>query len=163
MDVITRFIQMQEQRPELRLYVLIDGLAYQEHAGHRLARMPGISRALFDGTPDAPLAHAGPWLFHAEQIEDQLPALFAFEAAQAAISWLITGMDLEGLAQVLQLRQDVQLATGQSALLRLSDPRVLNNLFTVMNPEQKTHFFDLIEEWHFLRHGQRVWSGRNHA
>jgi hypothetical protein len=163
MDVIERFAALKTQRSELNLYVLVDGLAYANHVGERLTPESGVNRALFAGTADEPLAHAGPWLFQTNKIEDQLPALFRFEAAQPAVSWIITPMSLEGLAQLLQLRQDLWLPSGKTALLRLSDPRVLGNLFTVMTLEQKQEFFGLIEEWHFLQHKQRVWTGRNHA
>lgn len=163
MDVVERFATLKAQRTELNLYVLVDGLAYENHVGERLTPESGVNLALFAGTADEPLAHAGPWLFQADQIEDQLPALFKFEATQPAVSWIITPMSLEGLTQLLQLRQDLLLPSGKIALLRLSDPRVLGNLFTVMMPEQKHEFFGLIEEWHFLQHNQRVWTGRSHA
>jgi hypothetical protein len=155
-DVIARFAELNAQQPELKLYVLIDGLAYEAHTGERLSSIPGVNRALFDGTPDEALAYAGPWLFQADQVEDQWSALLAFEAVQPAVSWLIASLDMEGLAQVLQLRLNLTLPSGQTALLRLSDPRVLSNLFSIMTPEQKTAFFYLIEEWHFIQNGQRV-------
>lgn len=164
MDVLKRFATLHEKNRALRLYALIDGLAYEELMGERLQATPGVNRALFEGTQDAPLAHAGPWLAQIDQVSmAQVSAWLALEAAKPSLSWLITSMDMEGLAQVLQLRMDMRLPTGQTALLRIADPRVLGNLFAVMTQEQKATFFDLIEEWHFLQHGQRVWTGRPHA
>lgn len=163
MDVISRFAELKTLKPELKLYALIDGLAYEAHTGERLSSITGVNRALFGGTPDEALAHAGPWLFQADQVEDQWSALLAFEAAQPAVSWLIAPLDMESLAQILQLRLNLTLPSGQIALLRLSDPRVLSNLFSVMAPEQKTAFFYLIEEWHFMQNGQRVWARHTDA
>lgn len=163
MDVIARYESLRAQRPELKLYVLVDGLAYEAHTGGRLYDQPGISRALFEGTPDQALAYAGPWLFAAAAVEDQWQALFAFEAQAPAVSWLIAPMDLEGLAQLLQLRMDLRLPEGKTALLRLSDPRVIDKLLPVFTPAQRLDFFGLIDEWHFMRNGQRVWTARTDA
>ena len=164
MDVIKRFSTLHEGDRALRLYALIDRLAYEELMGERLQATYGVNRALFEGTQDAPLAHAGPWLVQIDKVStEQISAWFALEAVKPSLSWLITSMDMEGLAQVLQLRMDMRLPTGQTALLRIADPRVLGNLFAIMTQEQKAAFFDLIEEWHFLQHGQRVWTGRPHV
>lgn len=89
--------------------------------------------------------------------------LAALERAKPAVSWLITPIDLEGLAQLLQLRLDAELPDGRKALVRFYDPRVLGNLFKVMDGQQCAEFFQLIDEWHFLIDGRRVWMGRDDA
>ena len=163
MDVLERFAVLKAQHPALNLYVLVDGLAYEAHTGERLTPLSGVNASLFANTADEPLAHAGPWLFQANQIEDQLAGLWAFEQAKPAVSWIIAPMDLHGLAQLLQLRQEAKLPCGSQVLLRLSDARVLDKLFAVLTPVQKSEFFGLIAEWHFLHHGERVWTGRAYA
>ncbi|WP_232504951.1 DUF4123 domain-containing protein [Rubrivivax gelatinosus] len=60
-DVRVRWQSLHETWPALRLYALVDGVQYQSHFCKRLRPGPGLF-ALFDGTPDAALAHAGPWL-----------------------------------------------------------------------------------------------------
>jgi len=72
-------------------------------------------------------------------------------------------MNLEGLSQLLQLKLDAMLPGGKTALVRFYDPRVLGNLFAVMNEAQKAAFFGLIDEWHFMHEGRRVWAGRHDA
>lgn len=162
-DVLSRFLGLAEKRRELRLYALLDGLQHEQHIGQRLQHLAGINRALFDDTDDAPLAHAGPWLYDVSQHPQHIDAFAALEKARPAVSWLVTAMDLEGLAQYLRLKLDAELPDGRQVLVRFYDPRVLGHLFTVMDTEQRTQFFHLIDEWHFLHNGQRVWMGRADA
>jgi hypothetical protein len=64
-DVMERLTELRQQTDALRLYALVDGAQYQTHRGIRLTRQTALY-SLFDGTPDAPLAHAGPWLVDSE-------------------------------------------------------------------------------------------------
>jgi hypothetical protein len=48
--------------------------------------------------------------------------LGALERALPSLSWLMTTMDLDGLAQVLQLKLNAALPDGRQALLRFYDP-----------------------------------------
>jgi hypothetical protein len=119
---------------------------------------------LFADTPDAALCHAGPWLVDAARVEapfvDELTTL---EREVPSLTWLISSQDLDGLAQLLQLRLDVRLPDGRSALLRFWDPRVLANLAQTLDGVQREEFFGHIHEWHLLHEGRRVWIGRQHA
>ena len=162
-DVQDRFLQLLERRRELRLYALIDGYQYEQHCGQRIESHDGVNRALFAGTEDEPLAHAGPWLYDMDRCPEAIEDLAALEQAKPAVSWIVTAIDLEGLAQLLQLRLDAELPDGRKALVRFYDPRVLGNLFKVMNAQQCAEFFQLIDEWHFLIDGRRVWMGRDDA
>jgi hypothetical protein len=162
-DVLSRFLGLAEKRRELRLYALLDGLQYEEHTGQQLQRAAGTNHALFDDTDDAPLAHAGPWLCEVPQHPQHIDAFAALERERPAVSWLITAMDLEGLTQCLRLKLNAELPDGRRALVRFYDPRVLGHLFTVMDAPQRAQFFHLIDEWHFLHNGQRVWMGRSDA
>lgn len=162
LDVQDRYLRLLERRRELRLYALIDGHQYEQHGGRRIAPS-SASRALFVGTEDAPLAHAGPWLHDIDRCPGAIEEFAVLEQARPAVSWLITPVDLEGLAQLLQVRLDAELPDGRKALVRFYDPRVLGNLFKVMDAEQCAEFFHLIDEWHFLIDGRRVWMGRDDA
>lgn len=163
LDVQNRYQELVQRRRELRWYALIDGYQLKQHTGERPEPLAGINRALFKGTEDEPLAHAGPWLYDLSQCPERLDEFAALESALPSVSWLMTAMDLEGLAQFLQLKLDAELPGGRKALIRFYDPRVLGNLFTVMNTEQRAQFFHLIDEWHFLYNGERVWMGRADA
>ncbi len=147
----------------MNLYALVDGFQYERHTGKRLEHRPDVNRPILIGTEDAPLAHAGPWLIDIGRAEEQLAELRDLENALPSVSWLITAIDLEGLAQLLQLKLHAQLPDGRQALLRFYDPRVLGNLFQTMDIEQRAEFFHLIDEWHFIYNGQRVWTGRGNA
>lgn len=162
-DVVTRLALLQQSTGALRLYALVDGAQYRAQCGEPCTARKGF-HSLFAGTPDAALAHAGPWLIDAEHVGATLvDALAAMEQAVPAVSWLIAAQTLEGLAQLLQLNLDTELPDGRTALLRFWDPRVLVNLAEVLEPAQRETFFTHIHEWHLLHKGQRVWIGRQHA
>ncbi len=146
LDVKERFLKLTERRSELRWYALVDGYQYERHTGDRPQPSPGINRALFQGTEDEPLAHAGPWLYDLAQCPELVDDLATLEQALPAVSWVMTAMDLEGLAQFLQLKLDAALPNGRKALIRFYDPRVLGNLIKVMDVEQSSEFFFLIDE-----------------
>jgi len=163
LDVQSRFMRLTERRRGLRWYALIDGYQYEQHTGQRLERIDETNCALFDGTEDAPLAHAGPWLHDLLRDPQPMDELAGLEQIRPAISWLITPLDLEGLARCLRLKLDAKLSGGYKALLRFYDPRVLGKLFNVMTAMQRITFFELIDEWHFIYEGKRVWMGRHDA
>ena len=163
MDVGERLTQLRQGMPALRLYALVDGAHYQTLRGECLQSQAGLY-ALFSGTPDAVLAHAGPWLVDVDQVEQTLTAdLGRLEQQAPAVTWLIAVQDLQGLAQLLQLNIDMQLPNGRVAMLRFWDPRVLVSLAEVLGPEQSAAFFAHIHEWHLLHNQKRVWIGRQDA
>jgi hypothetical protein len=162
MDVIEHFKALKQSREHLNLYALVDGLGYKAHTGERIEASP-THRSLFEGTPDAPLAHAGAWVVDIAKVQTQVSALSELETSQPAVAWLITAMDIDGVTQFLQLQQDMETADGHIALLRLADPRVIVKMNQVMTKEQKQAFFGQIEQWHVLDNGQRRQLGGIHA
>ena len=156
MDIVEHFRALQQADTALWLYALVDGFQYEQHTGQRLVYQHGINRPIFLGTEDEPLAHAGPWLIDVVRAPDQLQSLHDLEQALPSVSWLISAIDLEGLSQLLQLKLDAQLPDGRKVLLRFYDPRVLGNLMQTMNNAQRAEFVHLIDEWHFIHDGRRV-------
>lgn len=162
-DVMQRLPTLRQTHSTLRLYALVDGAQYATKQGKPLTPEPGLS-ALFAGTPEAALAHAGPWLVDAEQAGDALCGELAqLEQQSPAVTWLIALQDLDGLAQLLQLKLDARLPDGRTALLRFWDPRVLFTLAQTLDAQQREDFFGYIHEWHLLHEGKRIWIGRHHA
>ncbi|MBA9859793.1 DUF4123 domain-containing protein [Ralstonia insidiosa] len=163
LDVVERLAQLRSTSPTLRLYALVDGIQYEDRRGERLDDRPGYW-PLFRGTPDGPLAHAGPWLVDVGEAGGAaLNDLARLEREAPAVTWLIAEADLAGLAQLLQLHLDVRLPDGHVALLRFWDPRVLASLVNVLDARQRDAFFAHIHEWHLLRNGARAYIGRTHA
>jgi hypothetical protein len=163
LDVQSRWEQRRGTLPALRLYALVDGVQYQTQLCKRFQPGRGLF-PLFAGTQDAALAHAGPWLVDAALAGEAMVAeLAALEREAPSLIWLIAPQDLEGLGQLLQLRLDVSLPDGRSALLRFWDPRVLVNLARTLDGAQREEFFGHIHEWHLLDAGRRMWIGRQHA
>lgn len=162
-DVRSRWERLRRSLPELRLYALVDGVQYQTQRCKRLRAGSNLV-SLFSGRPDEALAHAGPWLIDAVRADHALIAeLAALEHEVPSLTWLIAPQDLTGLAQLLQLRLDLQLPDGRSALLRFWDPRVLFTLAQTLDGRQREQLFGHVHEWHLLREGRRVWIGRPHA
>lgn len=162
MRALERFHELSEARPHLRLYALVDGLLYEQTHGDRLVSAGGRI-ALLSGTPDEALAYAGPWLIDCEGEASLLEVLAASEAEVPYVSWLMSEAGHEGLAQLLQLRMDVQVPGGATALLRFYDPRVLKRLALTLGPQQREDFFGHIIEWHFMSEGQPYRIGRGDA
>lgn len=156
-----RFDQLHPQQEHLRLFALVDGQAFQALHGQSLQPGPG-KRALFDGTPDAPLAPAGPWLLDLTQPLTEAEQLLARERDAPHVSWLLAELTLDGLAQLLQLQLDAWLPDGRTALLRFYDPRVLYGLATTLTAPQRVAFFAHIQEWHFEYEGQPMRITRRH-
>lgn len=162
-DVVERLAQLRQETDALRLYALIDGAQYQTQRGERLVSKPGFY-SLFEGTQDAALAHAGPWLVDVEHLDETfLTDIAALEQEAPAVSWMIASQSLQGLAQLLQLNLDTRMPDGRTALLRFWDPRVLVSLSEVLSSEQRQTFFGHFHEWHLLHKGKRAWIGRPHA
>lgn len=162
-NVIERFQALRQHQEMLNLYALVDGFQYEQHTGQRIQHRRGINRPIFNGTEDEPLAHAGPWLIDVTRADGEVSQLLELEQALPSVSWLITSIDIEGLSQLLQLKLDTELPDGRKALLRFYDPRTLGNLYHTMDAAQRTEFFHLVEEWHFIYNGQRVATGRTDA
>jgi hypothetical protein len=161
-DVVDRLEELRTKEPSLKLYALVDGAQYKTLRDEPLD-CSGLY-SLFSGTPDAALAHAGPWLVDVEQAGQSVVAdLFKFERQAPAVSWLMALQDLTGLAQLLQLNLDAELPDGRKALMRFWDARVLSSLAEVLEPHQRAQFFAHIYEWHMLNNQKRVWLGRVHA
>ncbi|MEQ6349963.1 DUF4123 domain-containing protein [Ralstonia pseudosolanacearum] len=162
-DVIERLAGLRPRVPALRLYALVDGAQYQLQIGRPILPRSCMA-SLFEGTADAPLAHAGPWLVDVERADTELVSdLGRMETWAPAVSWLIAQTDLPGLAELLRQQLDVRLPDGRTALLRFWDPRVLVRLVEVLDGGQLQAFFAHLYEWHMLRDGERVWIGRDHA
>ncbi len=160
---MARLVRLHQNMGALRLYALVDGVQYRAEYGEPCVEQVGF-RSLFAGTPDAALAHAGPWLVDAELVgPSTVEQLAALEQTAPAVSWLITPQTLEGMAQLLQLNLDTVLPDGRTALLRFWDPRVLFSLAELLDPEQREVFFGHVHEWHLLHQGKRTWIGRHHA
>lgn len=154
-DVIERFHTLDDTDSNTRLYALVDGLHYEACLGERIE--PDVNKfALFQGTQDEALAYAGGWLFDLEGASAQLMAqLEHLEQTCPAVSWLFSKADMHGLGQLLQLRLNAHSPDGQAILLRIYDPRVLYNLFHIMDDQQRTQLCEHIDQWHFMHKGQR--------
>lgn len=155
LNLMPRFTLLQAGRPYLRMFALVDGLAFEQLHSERL--QPAVGQvALFEQTPDAPLASAGPWLIDVAQQVGMTQRLYATQDQAPYVSWLMTEVPFQGLVQLLQLRLDARLPDGTTALLRFYDPRVLRSLAMSLTAQQREEFFGQVLEWHFLCNGQAL-------
>lgn len=162
-DIQQRLAQLRSTMPQLKLYALVDGFHYQAHYEQALEEDTHV-RGLFLGTVDAHLAPSGPWLLDAESAPADLRSNVAkLETKTPSVSWLISAMDLDGMAATLQARVQVELPDGRLALLRLWDPRALANAARDFDEAQRQYLFEGITEWLFFMDGRRLRIGRHHA
>ena len=162
-DVLERLKQLQQHHSALCLYALVDGVQYETRRQARLMQ-DATRHSLFTGTPDAALAHAGPWLVDvARSTPSFVEDLVVLEHEASSVTWLFAVQDLGGLAQLLQLHLETRLPDGRPALLRFWDPRVLVKLAQILEPAQREAMFGHIHEWHLLLDGKRAIIGRRDA
>lgn len=158
--LLSRLAQQREYNPRLNLYALVDGLQYEQHTGERLERKPGTNLALFDGTPDFALAHAGPWLIDVLQLpEEDALTLTELEQAKPAVVWVMASKFMMQLGVELSRRLEVTMPDGRAGLMRFYDPRTLQALVNTLDNEQRQEFFGCAEEWHILIDGRRARLG----
>ncbi|OTA18713.1 hypothetical protein Xbed_03066 [Xenorhabdus beddingii] len=139
--------EYRENHPDMKQYALVSGLQYERYFDEEITYLAGTNNPLFRQYPDAQIAFAGPWLFdmaYAKAWEEKLAAL---EQAAPSVSWLHTTMSLDKLTRHLESYLNVQLETGETALLRFYDPRILHQLRDIFSPAQLTAFTDGIDEW----------------
>lgn len=139
----------------LRLYGLVDSLLYAEGAaGVPLSRSSSCI-ALFDGTTDETLAHAGPWLMDCTADHGgYMPALKQLGDSALGCIWIISSYAPEDLAAALRARLDVRMPNGTTALLRYYDARITGDITALLDPAQRTAFFAPVQDWLVQRNGQ---------
>jgi hypothetical protein len=130
-----------------RLYALIDGLLYRELGGSPPDRSWACI-ALFDSTPDASLADAGPWLIDYEYAPSAVRnTLGMLAAGPSGVSWLISAYPFGAIADHLRANLDVRLPDGRLALLRFYDARLISALAAAMEYSQRMRFFVIAHDW----------------
>lgn len=87
----------------VRLYALVDALLYARASGSSEVERPASAIALFQGTPDASLADAGPWLIDFAEAPDMVrQSLFRMGGGTEGVSWLISAYPFPALADELR-------------------------------------------------------------
>ncbi|MEX3956888.1 DUF4123 domain-containing protein [Trinickia sp. EG282A] len=140
------FSQRQAQASlPVRLYALVDALLYGR--GETVER-PAATIGLFDGTSDASLADAGPWLIDfAEASPSVKQSLFAMGAGAEGVSWLISAYPFPALAEVLAGRLNARMPDGRTALLRFYDARLMGEIARLFSFTQRIEFFAPTFDW----------------
>ncbi|MBU9586053.1 DUF4123 domain-containing protein [Burkholderia multivorans] len=143
------FVKRQQQLTmQVRLYALVDGLLFADAAGGLPPQRSQAVVALFDGTPDASLADAGPWLLDWERTAGGARhALSAMASGSTGVSWLISAYPIESLADELRRRLNVRLPDGRTALLRFYDARIMADMASLMELTQRMQFFVPTFNW----------------
>ncbi|WP_067753255.1 DUF4123 domain-containing protein [Orrella dioscoreae] len=132
----------------LRLYGLVDGLTHARVSPNDALSRSESSAALFDGTPDQVLAHAGPWLLEAtDQNGPHRAVLGVLAESEEGLIWLISAYPLSDLADALRERLNVRLPSGKLALLRHYDARVSGAILGLLSERQRAEFFAPVHGW----------------
>ncbi|MFM0649462.1 DUF4123 domain-containing protein [Paraburkholderia bryophila] len=141
----------------VRLYALIDGLLYGDAFGAATLERSSAAIALFDETPDASLADAGPWLIDFEDASMAIRhELLELAAGASGVSWLTTAYQFRSLTRELRERLDVRMPNGGTALLRFYDARVLGDIARVLSSSQRAAFFVPAFDWLVQINGELI-------
>lgn len=143
------FVKRQQQLTmQVHLYALVDGLLYANAAAASSLQRSPSAVALFDGTPDASLADAGPWLIDYGRAAGSIrQTLSTMAHGSTGVSWLISAYPIESLADELRNRLDVRLPDGRTALLRFYDARIMADIASLMEFTQRMQFFVATFDW----------------
>lgn len=152
-----RYSLLSRHTDGLVVYALVDGFQYQQHFGRAIEAQENITRALFAGTEDEPLAHAGPWIIAPSGAKRYGEEIVELEEILPSVLWLIVDTDMETLATRLQSNLNRQLPDSSEVLLRFWDPRVFRSLIKSLDPSSRSSFFGHVTEWHFLHNGERFY------
>ncbi|KVC56425.1 DUF4123 domain-containing protein [Burkholderia stagnalis] len=143
------FVKRQQQLTmQVHLYALVDGLLYADAAAASPLQRSQSAVALFDGTPDASLADAGPWLIDYERASGTIRrTLSTMARGSTGVSWLISAYPIESLADELRNRLDLRLPDGRTALFRFYDARIMADMALLMEFTQRMQFFVATFDW----------------
>lgn len=143
------FVQRQAQVSlPVRLYGLVDALLYERASGSPLLERSTSAIALFDGTPDASLVNAGPWLIDFGQTSQVVrQSLFNLGANSEGTSWLISAYPFDALADELRGRLNARMPDGRTALLRFYDARLIEDIAGLLSLAQRIQFFVPTFDW----------------
>lgn len=143
------FVKRQQQLTmQVHLYALVDGLLYTDAADGSSIQRSQSAAALFDGTPDASLADAGPWLIDYERATGTIRrTLSALASGPMGVSWLISSYPIDSLADELRTKLNARLPDGRTALLRFYDARILADIASLMEFTQRLEFFVSTFDW----------------
>lgn len=156
LNVAGRFELLKKDIPQLSAYALVDGVQYSRFTGTHVESRYGVNRALFAGTEDEALAHAGPWLIDLEKESSSTAGTVSqLEQAYPSVMWLFSRLDLESLAMVLQLKLNAKLPDGRTSLVRFWDPRAFVGLFNALDLPSRQEYFSHVDEWHGQIEGKR--------
>lgn len=137
-------------------FALIDmaGLSHLAQASDIFSqiRHAGAVPVLQDERPDALLAT--PWLLPLQDrslVHNRLLSRTCEWALRGpAVTWLVSPLSPEALAQRLRLRTEAELPGNHPILLRHFDPRVLPELVQALHPSQREAFLAMGDEWLYL-------------
>ncbi|WDD91888.1 DUF4123 domain-containing protein [Burkholderia sp. FERM BP-3421] len=147
---IHTFFAAWQQRAGLpvRLFALADGLLFSELGGSAPQRAGESAIALLDGTPDASLANAGPWLFDYATVEGPVQCVIEQMArGEYGVNWIISAYRPGQLAGELRERLEGALPDGRSVMLRYYDARVMRHFAPALSVTERTVFFSPTFDW----------------
>ncbi|WP_186214799.1 DUF4123 domain-containing protein [Burkholderia gladioli] len=147
---VERYVAQRQAQASLpvKLYALFDALLYARAPNTTPLQRSAACMALFDRTPDASLADAGPWLVDLDATTATMQrALRGLADSADGISWLISAYPLPSLADELRERLDVRMPDGRTALLRFYDARIISGIASMLSFTQRAEFFVPAFDW----------------
>ncbi len=126
-----------QQLPAQKLYVLLDCASDKELPECVLNLDKQAKRhSLFDKTPLAEIADAGPFLVEVDQNSTVFAYLLAKMPQHPWGYFILSHDDIETLSNRLQIFLNTQMPEGKSFLFRFYDPRVMFNQVRILSDEK---------------------------
>jgi len=92
----------------------------------------------------------------ASERQRQLNAFEIWAREAYAVSWLVSPAPVGTLAELLGRRLDVVLSDEQSALLRISDTRILPIVQSLLSDIERAQFFSSVSQWWYFDRQERL-------
>lgn len=145
-ELLGVWYQAKEQLPDARLYALID-TAFDEAAcaSYLDGRAEGDRLSLYEGLMLEELGAVSPWLVRLNSsdraaLTQELEALRVLRGSRPMLSFVASALDLPALQRHFKPFVEVVIEGDLALFMRFADTRIIDPLFDVLTPEQKTAF-----------------------
>lgn len=130
-----------------------DGLKRVTGAHH-----PDGARSLFENALTTDADKVAPWLVPcpASKVSGWLSKSLMLARDTPSVTWIFSSRSTADLHEKLSRRLDIALSDGTDFMLRYFDPRVLSELDSVFESEERIKFFSFFERWCYLNRDAKL-------
>jgi Domain of unknown function (DUF4123) len=135
-----------------KLWAIVDPASYPA-AWLEFGRVPdrSVVKNLFEDTPQSQDQSVSPLLISFKEIASEIqPRLIEVAMEHPAVVWLASDLVPQRLAKALSRKFSAEIPERQPITLRYCDPRVLPELWRVLNAQQQALLAEGVQAWWWL-------------